>query len=86
VVAYSVSQRTQEIGVRRALGAQHRDIFALVVGGGMRPALGGVAIGMATALALTRLMTNLLFGVSATDPLTFVGVSALLMAVSVVAC
>jgi putative ABC transport system permease protein len=86
VIAYSVSQRTQEIGVRRALGAQSRDIVALVVARGMRPALVGMAIGVAAAFALTRLMTNLLFEVSATDPITFAAGAALLSAVSLLAC
>jgi ABC-type antimicrobial peptide transport system permease subunit len=70
--AYSVAQRTQEVGIRRALGAQRGDILRLVLNQGLALALGGVVIGVAAALALTRLMNTLLFRVSATDPATFV--------------
>ncbi len=86
VISYLVGQRTQEIGVRVALGAQPRDVLRLVLGHGMRMALIGVAIGVAAALALTRLMANQLFGVSAHDPLTFIGVAVLLLIVAMVAC
>ena len=78
VVAFSVARRTQEIGVRMALGAQRTNVLRLVVGEGARLAILGVAIGLAGSFALTRLISSLLFGISATDPLTFVSVAALL--------
>jgi ABC-type antimicrobial peptide transport system permease subunit len=86
VISYLVGQRTHEIGVRMALGAQGRDVLLLVIWHGARMALVGVAIGIAAALGLTRLMANQLFGVSAHDPLTFAGVAALLFIVAVAAC
>jgi predicted permease len=86
VISYLVGQRTHEIGVRMALGAQRRDVLRLVIGHGTRMALIGVAIGIAAALGLTRLMANQLFGVSAHDPLTFAGVGMLLVIVAVAAC
>jgi putative ABC transport system permease protein len=86
VLSGSVTERTHEIGIRIALGAQLRDIFRLVIGQGLRLTLIGVAIGVAGAFAVTRLMTSLLFGVSATDPLTFIGVALLLTFVALVAC
>ena len=86
VVSYSVTQRQPEIGMRMALGAQWHDIVRLIVGHGARLALVGIAIGIAAAFALTRLMKTLLFGVSATDPFTFVAVSILLIVVAVAAC
>jgi putative ABC transport system permease protein len=85
VMSYAVSQRTSEIGIRMALGARRRDVLTLVVGHGMLLTAGGVIIGLAGAYALTRLMTTLLFGVSATDPITFAGVAALLATVAFLA-
>jgi predicted permease len=86
VVSYLVGQRTHEIGLRMALGAQPRDVLRLVIGHGAKMALIGVVIGIAAALILTRLMANQLFGVSAHDPLTFAGVATLLLTVAVAAC
>jgi putative ABC transport system permease protein len=86
VLSYSTAQRTREIGVRMALGAERGRVLRLVVGGGVGLAGLGLAIGIAAALLLTRLMTDLLYGVRATDPLTFVGVSAVLGASSILAC
>jgi ABC-type antimicrobial peptide transport system permease subunit len=86
VVSYVVEQRTQEIGVRVALGAKSSDVLRLVLGTGMKMAGIGVAIGLAGALGLTQLMASLLFGVSATDPLTFTVVAVLLTIVALTAC
>ena len=86
VVSYSVSQRTSEIGVRMALGAQRSDIQRLVMGQGVRIALLGVGTGIAGAFALMRLMTKLLYGVTAADPATFVAVALLLTIVALAAC
>jgi predicted permease len=86
VISYLVGQRTHEIGVRMALGAQPSDISRLVIGHGAGMALVGVAIGACAGLGLTRLMANQLFGVSAHDPLTFAGVAIVLMAVALAAC
>jgi putative ABC transport system permease protein len=86
VIAYSVSQRTHEIGIRIALGAQKRDVLKLVVNGGMGLTVIGVGVGVAGALALTRFLSSLLYGVKPTDPLTFVAVSLVLTAVALLAC
>jgi putative ABC transport system permease protein len=86
VMSYSVTQRTSEIGIRITLGAQPQDVFRIVVGEGLRFALIGVALGVAGGLALTRLLNSFLYGVSATDPLTFSGVAVLLILVSAAAC
>ena len=86
VISYSVAQRTHEIGIRRALGAQHKDVLRMVLGQGGKIALTGVAIGVAASFGLTPLMTSLLYGVSASDPLTFAGVSILLALVALAAC
>jgi predicted permease len=85
IVAFSVTRRTQEIGIRMALGAERRDVLRLVVGEGARLAALGVVLGLAGALAVTRLVSSLLFGVSATDPLTFAAVATLLVAVALLA-
>jgi putative ABC transport system permease protein len=85
-MANAVVQRTHEVGIRVALGAKRSDVLGLVVGQGAKLALAGVATGLAGALAVTRLMSSLLFGVSAKDPLTFAAVAGLLTAVALVAC
>ncbi len=86
VVAYGVEQRTREIGIRVALGAQARDVLKLVVRQGMRLVFIGVTIGLAGSFALTRLVSNLLIGISTTDPVTFVLVTTLLAGVALLAC
>jgi putative ABC transport system permease protein len=86
VISYVVSERTREIGVRMALGAQQRDVLRLVLAQGARMTLLGTALGMAAALVLTRLLRSQLFGVSADDPVTFAGVAAVLLAVALAAC
>jgi predicted permease len=85
VIAYSVAQRTQEVGIRRALGAQQSDILRLVMGQGLVLALVGIAAGIAGAIAVTRVLKTLLFHVSATDPSTFVGVAVLFLLVALAA-
>jgi ABC-type antimicrobial peptide transport system permease subunit len=85
VMAHTVAQRTQEIGIRMALGAQVTDVFRPVLGHALRLTMVGVGIGLALSFALTRLVASQLLGVSATDPLTFVGVSCLLCAVALAA-
>jgi macrolide transport system ATP-binding/permease protein len=86
VMAYTISKRTREIGIRMALGAQKADVLKLVISQGVWLTLTGVAIGLAASFAVTRLMKSMLFGVSATDPLTFAGVALLLTTVALLAC
>jgi predicted permease len=86
VISYTVSQRKREIGIRLALGAQSNDVVSMVLRQGAKLALVGVCIGVAAALGLARLMTSLLFGVTAHDPLTFAAVAALLLLVALLAC
>jgi predicted permease len=86
VISYSVTQRTREIGIRMALGAGRGSVFAMVVGQGSRLAGLGIALGLATALVVTRMMASLLYGIRATDPLTFAVVSVLLAGVALLAC
>lgn len=86
VISYLVARRTQEIGIRMALGADHADVVRLVLRDGMKLAAVGVVIGIAGAFGLTRLMANMLYGISATDPITFVAVSLLLLLVALTAC
>ena len=86
LMAYLVTQRRREFGVRIAMGAQPRDVLRLVVGQGARLALAGVAVGLIVAFLLTRALSSSLFGVTATDPAVFMGVSVFLVAVSVIAC
>jgi predicted permease len=86
VIAYSVNQRTSELGIRLALGATTRDIHWLVIGEGMRPVLLGLGLGLGLALALTHIMRSLLFGVSATDPLTFAVNAVVVTSVGLLAC
>jgi putative ABC transport system permease protein len=86
VISYAVTQRTREIGIRMALGAQTKDVVKLIVKEGMVMALAGVGLGLAASFALTRVMAALLFGVSATDPLTFSVIALLLALVALLAC
>ena len=86
VVAYSVSQRTREIGVRLAIGAERRDVLALVVGGGMKLAAVGVAIGLAGALGLTQLITTMLYNVTPFDPLSYAVTASVLLTIAAIAC
>jgi ABC-type antimicrobial peptide transport system permease subunit len=86
VIAYAVSQRTREIGIRIALGAQKRDIFRMVVGHGLILSLIGVVMGLAASLMLTRYLASLLYGVSSTDPATITSVALLLITVALLAC
>ncbi len=86
VMTYAVSQRTREIGIRMALGAQVRDVLWLVVSQGIRMVLIGMVLGLAGAFALTRALGSLLLGVGTTDPVTFVGVAVLLVMVALLAC
>jgi predicted permease len=86
VISYSVTQRTRELGIRVALGAQTANVLMMVIRQGLAPVAIGLALGLAGAAALTRLMATLLFGVSATDPATFAGIALLLVAVALLAC
>jgi putative ABC transport system permease protein len=86
VIAYSVTQRTQEFGIRIALGASRRDVLGLVLGQGTRLTVLGIGLGIIAALIVTRLMATLLYGISATDPLTFTAVALLLALVALAAC
>ena len=86
MMAYFVSERTREIGIRIALGAQRSNVLGMVAKLGLKLTLIGVVIGMALALGLTRLIAKLLFGVSATDPITFAAVAMVLAAVALLAC
>jgi ABC-type antimicrobial peptide transport system permease subunit len=86
MLSYAVAQRTREIGLRMTLGAQRTDVMRLVIGHGMKLAIAGVVLGLIASFALTRTMKNLLFGVSATDPITFVSITVLLAVVAFVAC
>jgi predicted permease len=86
VISYLVGQQTREIGIRMALGAQRKDVLHLILGAGVKSALLGIGIGIAAAVGLARLMSGMLYGVTATDPLTFAGVAVLLVAVALFAC
>ncbi|HEV2314548.1 MAG TPA: ABC transporter permease [Candidatus Acidoferrales bacterium] len=86
VISYSVAQRTHEIGIRLALGAQRRDVLRLVLSQGASLALAGIVVGMLAAIGLTRLMASLLYGVAPTDPVTFIAVAILLLIVALIAC
>jgi predicted permease len=86
VLAYGVAQQSHEIGIRMALGAQQRDVMRLILVQGARLALAGTAIGLLVAFGLTRLMASLLYGISASDPLTFAAVAIVLLAVALLAC
>jgi putative ABC transport system permease protein len=86
VISYTTAERTHELGVRMALGAQSKDVLKLVIGQGIKLALAGALLGLGGALALTRFVNTLLFGVNATDPLTFAGVALLLTLVALLAC
>src|SRR5882724_1693928 len=86
VISYLVGQRTHEIGIRVAMGASRNDVLKLVLGDGMRIAVAGAAVGLAAALGLTRLITTMIYGVSAMDPLTFAGVGIILAIVALAAC
>jgi predicted permease len=86
VISYLVGQRTHELGIRLALGAQRRDVLRLVLSHGMKMALSGTALGLVAALGLTRLLSQMLYGVSATDPITFAVIAMILIGVALLAC
>src|SRR5262249_45310967 len=86
VIAYSVTQRTREIGVRMAIGAQRSNVIRLIVGEGMRMAVAGIGLGVVAALLATRVLNSLLFGVTARDPATFLVNAAILTIITVLAC
>jgi predicted permease len=86
VISYLTGQRTQEIGIRVALGASNRDVLGMVLGEGMKITLIGVALGLGASLALTQLIAKLIYGVGASDPVTFVGVAVLLTGIALLAC
>jgi putative ABC transport system permease protein len=86
VMSYAVSRRTQEIGVRMALGAEAVDVLKFTIADGLTPTLLGIGIGLSVAMALTQSIKSVLFGVSATDPLTYAAVTALLVTVAFVTC
>ena len=86
VLSHSVTQRVHEVGIRMALGAEKCDVLKMVVGQGLKLAMIGVAIGIAGALALTRFLSSLLYGVAPTDPVTFIAVSLILIVVALAAC
>jgi ABC-type antimicrobial peptide transport system permease subunit len=86
VISYSVAQRTNEIGIRMALGATRGRVMGMVLGQGLRLALAGVVVGLAASFWLTQLLRELLFGVKPTDPATFIGVSVVILGVALAAC
>ena len=86
VTSYGVTQRTQELGLRLALGAQRSDVLRMVIGQGMKAVLIGVGIGLVGALAVTRLIASLLFEISPTDPLTFAAIASVLLLIALLAC
>jgi putative ABC transport system permease protein len=86
VISYLVGQRTHELGIRIALGAQRRDVLQLILNHGMKMTLAGIMLGLVVAVAVTRLLTRMLFGVSPTDPATFAAITLLLLAVALLAC
>jgi putative ABC transport system permease protein len=85
VLSYTVRRRVREIGIRMALGASHSDVLKMVVADGMKPILIGIGVGLAAALALSRLIASLIFGVQPTDPLTFTAVTLVLISVGILA-
>jgi putative ABC transport system permease protein len=85
VRSYSVAQRTREIGIRIALGARRADVLQMTVKQGLRLVSAGMLLGLAAAFLLTRVLASLLFGISATDPVTFIGISLVLLAVAILA-